>query len=124
MRFRSMGIDPSTGRVNNLKNKWRGISTLGMQNDRVYCGVSEPKYWGNFSTMFRWRDVINLSFAYRSWSGTYNSTLASKVENADKRYNVDERYLLTAGKTGETRPLFKGLNNESSTYKPLCFVQG
>lgn len=61
--------------------------TLGMANDRVYCGVSEPKYRGNFSTMFRWRDLsLNLSFAYRFGGQLYNSTLASKVENADKRY--------------------------------------
>ena len=58
--------------------------------------------------MFRWRDLsINLSFAYRLGGQLYNSTLASKVENADKQYNVDERLLLTVGKKRVTRPYLK-----------------
>ena len=53
---RSMGIDPSTGREMFLKQNGE-VSYTWDANDRVYCGVSEPKYRGNFSTMFRWRDL-------------------------------------------------------------------
>lgn len=83
---RSMGIDPSTGDEMFLKQNGE-VSYTWDASDRVYCGVSEPKYRGNFSTMFRWRDLsLNLSFAYRFGGQLYNSTLASKVENAEKRY--------------------------------------
>ena len=120
---RSMGIDPSTGREMFLKQNGE-ISYTWDANDRVYCGVSEPKYRGNFSTMFRWRDLsINLSFAYRLGGQLYNSTLASKVENADKRYNVDERVFTDRWQKTGDQTLFKGLNNESSTYATTRFVQ-
>ena len=120
---RSMGIDPSTGREMFLKQNGE-VSYTWDANDRVYCGVSEPKYRGNFSTMFRWRDLsLNLSFAYRFGGQLYNSTLASKVENADKRYNVDERVFTDRWQKPGDETLFKGLNNESSTYATTRFVQ-
>ena len=120
---RSMGIDPSTGREMFLKQNGE-VSYTWDANDRVYCGVSEPKYRGNFSTMFRWRDLsLNLSFAYRLGGQLYNSTLASKVENADKRYNVDERVFTDRWQKPGDETLFKGLNNESSTYATTRFVQ-
>ena len=74
--------------------------------------------------MFRWRDLsINLSFAYRLGGQLYNSTLASKVENADKRYNVDERVFTDRWQKTGDQTLFKGLNNESSTMQPLVLYR-
>lgn len=74
--------------------------------------------------MFRWRDLsLNLSFAYRFGGQLYNSTLASKVENADKRYNVDERVFTDRWQKPGDETLFKGLNNESSTYATTRFVR-
>ena len=107
-----MGIDPSTGREMFLKQNGE-VSYTWDANDRVYCGVSEPKYRGNFSTMFRWRDLsLNLSFAYRLGGQLYNSTLASKVENADKRYNVDERVFTDRWQKPGDQVLFKAIDGD------------
>lgn len=92
----SMGIDPSTGyeifldKNGNITDKWNS-------SDKRYFGVDEPKYRGNISTYFAWKDLsVNLSFAYQ-WGGQqYNETLLNKVEvtngEIDKN-NVDSRVL-------------------------------
>lgn len=119
----SLGIDPSTGRE--LFRKKNGDVTYTWNaDDRVPYGLSEPKYRGNLSTMFRWHDLtLNLSFAYRFGGKLYNSTLASKIENADKHYNVDRRVYYDRWKEAGNRSFFKGINDVSSTYPTSRFVQ-
>lgn len=119
----SLGIDPSTGRE--LFRKKNGdVTYTWSADDRVAYGLSEPKYRGNFSTMFRWRDLsLNLSFAYRFGGQLYNSTLASKIENADKHYNVDRRVYYDRWKEVGDRSFFKGINDVTSTYPTSRFVQ-
>ena len=87
----SLGIDPSNGRELFLKKSGEVTYTWDAR-DRVFCGVDQPDYRGNINTMFMWRDLsVNLSFGYE-WGGQqYNSTLINRVENADKKYNVDRR---------------------------------
>ncbi len=95
---RSLGIDPSTGneifldRNGNVVNEWKA-------SDKVYAGIQDPSFRGNFSTMFRYKNLsLNLSFAYH-WGGVqYNSTLLNRVEilrddiigqNVDRRVLTD-----------------------------------
>ena len=65
---RSNGIDPSTGaemyvdRNGNITDTWKA-------GDKVFCGQSDPKYRGNFSSILRWKDVtFNATFSYY-WGG-------------------------------------------------------
>ena len=103
--------------VNYLKRIWDA-------NDRVACGLSLPKYRGNLSTMFRWQDLsVNVSFAYRLGGQLYNSTLVSKVEGADMRFNVDERVYNDRWQNPGDRTAFKSLYDESTTYPTSRFVQ-
>ena len=119
----SLGIDPSNGRELFLKKNGE-VSYSWDANDRVACGVSEPKYRGNFSTLLRWRDFsMNVSFAYRFGGQLYNSTLVNKIENADKRFNVDKRVFKERWQNPGERTFFKGLKNESTTNATSRFVQ-
>lgn len=90
---RSLGIDPSTG-VEMYLDKY-GIPTYNWNpNAKIYTGLSEPKYRGNFSTMLMYKDfTLNLSFGYH-WGGQQiNSTIASRIEISRNGafYNVDRR---------------------------------
>lgn len=119
----SLGIDPGTGKELFLKKNGQ-VSHIWDANDRVFCGISEPKYRGNFSTMFRLKDFsLNLSFAYRLGGQLYNSTLVSKVENADKRFNVDERVMKDRWQNVGDNVSFKSLWDESVTNSTSRFVQ-
>ena len=71
----SLGIDPSSGEEIFLKKNGE-VTKLWDSADRVNCGISEPKYRGNLSTMVRYKDLtFNMSFGYR-WGGQlYNQTL-------------------------------------------------
>ena len=89
-----MGIDPSTGyeifldKNGNITDKWN-------PSDKRYFGVDEPKYRGNISTYFAWKDLsVNLSFAYQ-WGGQqYNETLLNKVEVTNGE--IDKKFLFHA----------------------------
>ena len=126
----SLGIDPIDGREIYL-DKNGEITKTWRASDRVYCGVGEPTYRGNISTMFSYKDfTLNLSFAYH-WGGVlYNQTLIDKVEVGIQVYgstagtdmvdpgnivnNVDRRVLTERWqKPGDVR-FFKGYSNEDT----------
>ncbi|GAB6950144.1 TonB-dependent receptor [Hoylesella timonensis 4401737 = DSM 22865 = JCM 15640] len=119
----SLGIDPSTGFE--LYRKRNGeVTYVWDAADRIACGVNQPKYRGMLSTMMRWKDfTANISFGYRFGGQLYNSTLVSRIENADKLYNVDERVFKDRWQKPDDRTFFKGLTNQSPTYSTSRFVQ-
>ena len=93
---KSLGINPATGqevyvkRDGSLTNKWDA-------SDKTYCGQSDPKYRGMFSSLLQWKGwQLNLAFSYY-WGGQmYNSTLLDKVEVTKLDImagNVDDRVL-------------------------------
>ena len=119
----SLGIDPSTG-YELFLNKSGQVTYSWKASDRVACGLSEPKYRGTMSSMVRWKDFsATVSFGYRFGGQIYNSTLADRIENADKHYNVDERVFNDRWQKVGDHTLFKGLNDETTTYATTRFVQ-
>ena len=90
---RSLGIDPATGDEILLKRDGT-ITSEYDPVDAVVCGDSEPEWQGNVNTSFNYMGLgVSLNFMYRFGGQMYNSTLVSKVENADLRYNADRRAL-------------------------------
>lgn len=89
----SLGIDPSTGKElfldaeGNITQEWQPSA-------KRYFGQREPKFRGNFSSLFTYKDLtLNLSFGFH-WGGQqYNETLLNKVEvtNGQLQYNADRR---------------------------------
>ncbi|MRG45410.1 SusC/RagA family TonB-linked outer membrane protein [Chitinophaga sp. SYP-B3965] len=119
----SLGIDPSTGRELFL-NKDGGVTYSWNPRDRVAVGVSEPKYRGNFSTLFRYGGFgFNTSFGFRFGGQLYNETLIQKIENADRFFNVDERVYNDRWKKPGDRTFFRGINEVTRTYASSRFVQ-
>ena len=119
----SLGIDPSTGkelyidRFGNTTYKWNAL-------DKRACGVDEPKYRGNVNSMFSWKDLsFNISFAYRMGGHIYNSTLIERVENADPRYNVDDRVYKDRWRKPGDHAFFKDIKDHSATQMTSRFVQ-
>lgn len=93
---RSLGIDPSTGKEL-FFDRDGYITDVWYPSAKVYCGISEPLFRGNLTSMFRYREfTFNLSFGYY-WGGqVYNQTLLNKVEvtlNTLGSSNVDRRVL-------------------------------
>ncbi|MDR0544889.1 MAG: SusC/RagA family TonB-linked outer membrane protein [Odoribacteraceae bacterium] len=97
---RSLGIDPSTGKELFLDAD-DNITETFHPAAKVFCGVSEPLYRGNLTSMLRYKGLsLNLSFGYH-WGGKQvNNTLKNRVEipistlatkNADRRV-LSERW--------------------------------
>jgi len=120
---RSLGIDPSNGRELFLgadgqpTYAWRG-------SDVAAVGTADPKYFGNFSTFFRYRDFsLNLAFGYRFGGQQYNQTLVQRVESSNYRYNVDARVYDDRWQNPGDQAAFKGILVTQPTYKTSRFVQ-
>lgn len=119
----SLGIDPSTGKEVFVK-KDGGVTYSWDPADRIAVGLSQPKYRGNFSTMFRYSGFsFNTSFGYRFGGQLYNETLIEKIENADRFLNVDARVYYDRWKKPGDRVTFRGINETIRINPSSRFVQ-
>lgn len=118
----SLGIDPSNGKEIFLKKDGSQTYTWDA-SDEVACGVNEPKVWGNFNTMFRYKGLsFNAVFGYRMGGYIYNSTLVDKVENVDPWYNADKRVFYDRWKEPGDVAYFKGVDDRTKTKASSRFV--
>jgi TonB-linked SusC/RagA family outer membrane protein len=114
---RSLGVDPSTGNELFLDEDGN-ITETWSPSAKVYCGVSEPIYRGNITSMLRYKNfTLNLSFGYH-WGGqVYNQTLISKVEVTRSilgAQNVDRRVLSDRWSQPGDMTFFKGFSNTAT----------
>lgn len=119
----SLGIDPSTGKELFLGKD--GLPTYTWNaNNIAATGSTDPKVFGNLSTMVRYHNfTMNASFAYRYGGQVYNQTLVNKVESGDYRYNVDARVYDSRWQKAGDVTAFKGLLVTGTTFKTSRFVQ-
>ena len=119
----SLGIDPTTGQELFMK-KDGTITYTWDATDKVICGDSEPKVFGNVGTNLYWKGWnLNMVFKYDLGADYYNSTLAERVEGANPRYNADRRVLNNRWKEPGQHALYKNIKEYTTTYISSRFVQ-
>ncbi len=106
---RSMGIDPGNGkelflaRNGELTYEWSAA-------DKVIVGDALPDVSGNIGSNVSWKGLqLGVYMSYETGGKLYNQTLADRIENANLRYNVDERVLMGRWKKPGDATYFKGL---------------
>ena len=120
---RSLGIDPTTGKELFVKKNGELTYTWNAE-DKVICGDTEPKVFGNFGTNLYWKDWnLNMVFKYNLGADYYNSTLAQRVEGADPTKNADRRVLKDRWKEPGQHALYKNITEYKTTYISSRFVQ-
>lgn len=120
---KSMGIDPSNGKEIYL-SKDGTMTYIWDSNDKVACGISEPKYLGTFNTRIRYKGwMLNAIFSYRFGGQQYNSTLVSKVENIYPYTNADRRALYDRWSPENPNAKFKAITDFTTTYATNRFIQ-
>jgi TonB-linked SusC/RagA family outer membrane protein len=89
--MRSIGINPADGKEIYLNAD--GTPTYEWNESQlVVVGDTEPAIRGAFGLNFSYKSVyLFTGFLYEFGGEQYNSTLVSKVENANVYYNVDKR---------------------------------
>jgi TonB-linked SusC/RagA family outer membrane protein len=120
---RSRGIDPQSGREIFIKKDGtltynydvKDIAPVGDQTTKI-----EGFFGGNVSYK-NW--MMELSFYTKAGGDVYNQTLVDRVENADPRYNVDERVLSDRWKQPGDHAMFKNIADQSITRPTSRFVQ-
>jgi TonB-linked SusC/RagA family outer membrane protein len=125
----SLGIDPATGQELFVNRLGERVYTWDAQ-DKVPCGVNEPKIWGNLRTMVRWKNFsLNATMSYRAGGYIYNQTLVDKVENISLSRdvnnpwgNLDKRALYERWQNPGDRASFKNIRDFNTTYASSRFV--
>lgn len=120
---KSLGIDPQSGKE--LYVKKDGTLTYEWNAaEQVACGIDLPKVSGNFGLNAETHGVgINMAFTYLTGGQMYNSTLVSKVENANVRRNVDKRVLTDRWSKPGDEVRFKSIADQSATQPTSRFVE-
>jgi len=119
----SLGIDPTTGQELFMKKDGTVTYTWDAA-DKVICGDSEPKVFGNAGTNLYWKGWnLNMVFKYDLGADIYNSTLAERVEGANPSYNADRRVLNNRWKEPGQHALYKNIKEYTTTYISSRFVQ-
>jgi len=120
---RSAGIDPENGRELFIKKD--GTLTYDWDvKDIAVVGDGTPLGEGFFGGAIGYkRFLINFTFYSRFGGDQYNQTLVDRVENADRRYNVDRRVLTDRWKQPGDVALYKNIRDQSITRVTDRFVQ-
>lgn len=118
----SMGIDPATGKEIYVKKD--GTTTFDYStSDLAICGDSTSDIYGNCGISAAWKGfMLNVAMSYQFGGQLYNSTLVSKVENADLKYNVDRRVFTDRWQQPGDISQYKAITDQSTTYATSRFV--
>lgn len=125
---RSMGIDPATGNEIFIRKDGTLTDTWNA-SDQVIIGNTEPKAQGSFGMNVTYKNFsLYASFMYEFGGQAYNSTLVSKVEEANiYDSNVDKRVLTDrwskVGDIAKYKKLTNADDNIEKTYPTSRFVQ-
>ena len=119
---RSLGINPANGKEMFLKLDGTRTYEWDAQ-DKVACGVNEPKAFGNLNTFFYWKGLsANAIFGYRLGGQIYNSTLAGKVENNNPLNNADRRAYYDRWREPGDIAKYKSVSDLTTTNATTRFV--
>ncbi len=119
----SAGIDPGLGKEIFIKKDGRYTYDYN-PTDLQALGDSQPLYRGNFGLGAEYKGIgLNAVFSFLGGGQIYNSTLVSKVENADTKDNVDKRLAEGRWRNPGDVTRFKKFRNSTSTRPTSRFIQ-
>lgn len=118
----SAGIDPATGKEIYIKKD--GTYTFVYDaRDKVVFGDQTPYAYGTFGSYLTYKQFsLNLLFGYSLGGLIYNTTLATKVEGSDPRYNADERVFNDRWKQPGDQAKYKDIADHSTPMQTSRFV--
>ncbi|UYQ95844.1 SusC/RagA family TonB-linked outer membrane protein [Chitinophaga horti] len=119
----SRGIDPANGKEIFVKRDGT-LTYVWSTDDYIVGGDSNPLYNGTFGVNVLHKGITaNFAFAFRAGGQQYNTTLVSRVENADFNYNVDVRALTERWRQPGDKSLFKDIADRTDTRPTSRFLQ-
>ncbi|WP_224996337.1 SusC/RagA family TonB-linked outer membrane protein [Cesiribacter sp. SM1] len=120
---RSLGIDPESGKEIYVKRDG-SLTYKYSVKDIVPIGDSSPDAEGFFGGSLGFKNFLLTANFYTRFGGdTYNQTLVDRVENADPRYNVDQRVLAQRWQQPGDRAVYKDIANLDGSYVTSRFIQ-
>lgn len=109
--MKSLGIDPATGREIFLTRNGERTSEWNAV-DLIPVGDTEAKLQGVLSANLNWKGLsFTVAARYQFGGYMFNKTLVDKVENANLRYNVDQRAFTQRWEKPGDIAAFKAITN-------------
>lgn len=120
---RSLGIDPENGKEIFIKKDGTLTHEYSVK-DQVPVGDMTTRIEGTFGGSAYFRNwIAEVRFYGKGGGDLYNQTLVDRVENADPRYNVDQRVLDSRWKKPGDHALYKDIADFGTTRTSSRFVQ-
>ena len=121
--MRSAGIDPATGQEIFIRKNGEYTFTYN-PDDRVPVGNTNPILRGSWMNSFRYKNfTFNITTTYEFGADYYNSTIASKVEDINPEFNVDERVFTDRWKQPGDIVRYLSLDNSITHRQSERFVE-
>lgn len=120
---RSLGIDPESGKEMFLKRN--GQTTYDWSvTDIMPIVDATPKAYGYFGSTVGYKNFLLTATMYTRFGGyDYNQTLVDRIENADPRYNVDQRVFDEKWKKPGDHTFYKNIADLGQTQTTSRFIQ-
>lgn len=120
---RSLGIDPENGKEIFLKRNGQETYDWNVA-DIMPIVDATPKLYGYFGPSFSFRQFSFSSNFYTRLGGyDYNQTLVDRIENADPRFNVDQRVFEQRWKKPGDHAIYKDISDMGQTQASSRFIQ-
>lgn len=118
----SLGIDPENGKEIFL-TKNGTLSYDWDAKDITVVAVATPKAEGFFGATLRYKQFTAVTYLQLRVGGkSYNQTIVDRVENADPRYNVDDRVLAEKWKQPGDHTFYKSISDLGQTRVSSRFI--
>ena len=119
----SRGIDPENGREIYVKQDGTLTYTYDVR-DVAPVGDKTPTLYGTLGGTLSYKNwMLFLTFYTNMGGDQFNQTLIDRVENANPRYNVDQRVLDQRWKKPGDHTFFKNIADTNPTMASSRFVQ-
>ncbi|BAV05123.1 SusC/RagA family TonB-linked outer membrane protein [Filimonas lacunae] len=120
---RSLGIDPENGKELFLKRNGQTTYEWDVK-DILPIIDATPKAYGYFGASAAYKNFLVTATFYTRFGGyDYNQTLVDRIENADPRYNVDQRVFDEKWKKPGDHTFYKNISDLGQTQTSSRFIQ-
>ena len=120
---RSLGIDPETGKEIFVKRNGQQTYDWSVTDIQPIVDAT-PKLYGYFGPSLAFKQFSFAATFYTRLGGyDYNQTLVDRIENADPRYNVDQRVFDQRWKKPGDHTLYKNIADIGQTQTTSRFIQ-
>lgn len=119
---KSGGIDPATGKEVYI-DRFGNPTFIYDFKDKIHFGDSDADLYGVIGTYLSYKGLsLDVKFDYSLGATVYNSTLVTRIEGSNPRFNADQRVFDSRWKKPGDVTIYRDIADTSTPYQSSRFV--